>query len=52
MRRNTSVNDLAVESLPPLAETAGGTDSFEALYRRTFPRPLFPHSASAAIMKP
>ena len=36
--RNTDVNDAIVEPLPPLAETAGAGESFEALYRRTFPR--------------
>ena len=38
MRRNTSVNDAAVEPLPPVTGTAERTESFEALYRRTFPR--------------
>ena len=38
LRRNTYVNDAMVEPLLPLAERAGAGESFEALYRRTFPR--------------
>ena len=38
LHRNTDVNDAMVEPLPPLAERAGAGESFEALYRRTFPR--------------
>jgi RNA polymerase sigma factor (sigma-70 family) len=38
LRRNTSVNDAAVEPLSPLAGRAGAAESFESLYRRSFPR--------------
>jgi RNA polymerase sigma factor (sigma-70 family) len=38
LRRNRDVNDAAVESLPPLAGSVNTAESFESLYRRTFPR--------------
>jgi RNA polymerase sigma factor (sigma-70 family) len=36
--RITGVNDVAVEPLPPIAERAETSESFEALYRRNFSR--------------
>ena len=38
LRRNTGVNDAAVEPLTPLAGRTEAGESFESLYRRSFPR--------------
>jgi RNA polymerase sigma-70 factor, ECF subfamily len=39
VRRNTGVSETLAEAIHPVATAAGGAeDSFEALYRRTFPR--------------
>ena len=38
LRRNTGVNDAAVEPLTPLAGRTEAGEGFEALYRRSFPR--------------
>src|SRR5256885_7709157 len=45
VRRNTGVNEAAVEQLPSLADGANTVESFESLYRRTFPR-VYAYAAS------